>query len=222
MPAGGEGGTSGRGPGRFITFEGGEGTGKSTQIRLLAQHLAAAGHAVTLTREPGGTAMAEQVRTLLLLRGEARMDPMAETLMHFAARADHLAHCIRPALAEGRIVLCDRFTDSTRAYQGAGHGVPLTQIDALDEMVTGTTQPDLTLLLEVPPAVSRQRRVARDGVGGGDRYEDLADDFHARVAAGFSQLPARYPGRIVRVDGSGTETAVAARIAAIVAERLAL
>ncbi|MDX5362104.1 MAG: dTMP kinase [Alphaproteobacteria bacterium] len=212
----------GRAAGRFITFEGGEGTGKSTQIRLLARHLEGAGHRVTVTREPGGTVMAEHIRSLLLMRGEAPFDPLAETLMHFAARADHLAHCIRPALADGRIVLCDRFTDSTRAYQGAGHGVSLARIDALDKMVTGATQPDLTLLLDVPPAVSRQRRAARDGAGGGDRYEVLADAFHARVAQGFSDLPARFPDRVARIDGSGTPEDVAARIAAVVAERLAI
>ncbi|MDE2514526.1 MAG: dTMP kinase [Rhodospirillales bacterium] len=201
--------------GRFITLEGGEGAGKSTQARRLAAALARAGQAVLLTREPGGTAGAERLRAVLLEPGPGFV-PLAETMLHFAARAEHVARVIRPALAAGMWVICDRFTDSTRAYQGGGQGVEAAVLEALAGLIG--LEPELTLLLEASPAVAAERLAKRAGM---DRYEALDGDFHARVAAAFRALAEAAPGRIRRVDADGPEDAVAARIADVLAARFA-
>ncbi len=193
----------------FITFEGGDAAGKSTQARLLAEALGA-----VLTREPGGSPGAEALRGLLL--GELRFAPRAETMLHFAARIDHVAQVIRPALAAGRLVVCDRFTDSTRAYQGAGLGVDAAFIEALAAMVG--LQPELTIMLEVSDAVGRQRLAGRGG--GLDRYERLGAAFHARVAAGFAAIAAAEPKRCVRVSADGDVESVHRAVLAVVRERL--
>lgn len=203
----------------FVTLEGGEGAGKSTQARVLADRLAAAGHAVLRTREPGGAPGAELLRDMLL-RGETRWTPAAEVLLHFAARAEHLARTIEPALAAGAVVVCDRFADSTMAYQGWGLGADRALIETLTGLLP--RQPDLTVLLEVPPDLGTARAAARVAAAAGrlDRYERLDAAFHARVAAGFAALAEAHPARIVRVDASGDMDDVAARIWAAVSARL--
>ena len=181
--------------GRFVTFEGGEGAGKSTQARLLADGLRSLGHEVLLTREPGGTAGAEAIRTLLLdPAGEWSLP--AEILLHFAARADHLERAILPALSRGAWVVCDRFFDSTVAYQGQGEG--RTLIERL--VATLPVRPDLTFILDVDAATRQARVAARRGAT--DRYETRDEAFHARVAEAYRAIAAAEPGRCVLVDAS--------------------
>lgn len=198
-------------PGFFITFEGGEGAGKSTQIRLLAETLRAAGHEVVLTREPGGTPMAEAIRGLLLNGGDPP-EAMTQALLFAAARHDHVSRVIRPAMRAGQIVLCDRFTDSTRAYQG--EAVAEDALEATILLGTSGLVPDLTLLLDLPPAAglarARQRGVADDAF----ERADLA--FHGRVRARFLALARREPDRIHVVDADRPAEAVAAAIRALV------
>jgi len=187
--------------GHFITFEGGEGVGKSTQLRLLADALTEKGLPVTCTREPGGSPGAERLRTFLLAGGH-ELSPDAEVLVHFASRMDHIERTIRPALEAGHIVLCDRFTDSTLAYQGYGlsHGDParIAFIERLIELVG--LVPDATLLFSAPRAQARKRVDARGGAA--DRYERLDELFHDRVAAGYQALAAAHPRRIHPIDAS--------------------
>ena len=199
----------------FITFEGGEGAGKSTQAALLAERLTAAGHRVHRTREPGGSPGAELLRTLLL-DGTVDWSSTAETHLHFAARAEHLVRTILPALAAGTVVVCDRFADSTMAYQGYGLGADRALIAGLTRLLP--RQPDLTLLLRVAADTGATRIAARPG--NPDRYERLDAAFHARVAAGYEALAAAEPGRIVSIDGEGALAAIADRIWAVVSERL--
>lgn len=189
--------------GRFITLEGGEGAGKSTQASLLAEALCAAGHPVLLTREPGGAPGAELLRDLLL-SGPIDWSSAAETLLHFAARAEHVEKTIRPALAAGMWVVCDRFYDSTMAYQGSGQGADATRIADLSRMV-GLT-PDLTLVLNVSGPVA-VRRLRQRGAAA-DRYESLGAGFHARVNAAFRQIAADNPDRCVEIDADGDEASV--------------
>lgn len=187
--------------GLFITLEGGEGVGKSTQARLLADALTKAGHAVLHTREPGGAPGAEQLRRFLLEHDHG-LSLRAETLVHFAARLDHVERTVRPALAQGRLVVCDRFCDSTLAYQGygLGHGDSAC-LDFIAHMITLTAlEPDLTLLLDLPRADAQARMDARGRRP--DRYEALDEAFHQRVSAGFRQIAARAPARIVPIDAS--------------------
>lgn len=184
----------------FITLEGGEGGGKTTQARLLAEALHRSGHTVLRTREPGGAPGAEALR-VVLLSGEHDWSPQAEVLLHFAARAEHIARTIRPALQAGHVVVCDRFADSTMAYQGYGQGADRAQIAQLSDMMA--LRPDLTLILDVSPAVAARRLAARPG--GPDRYERLGTAFHARVAAGFRAIAAADPARCVTVPADGTE-----------------
>ncbi|MEO9188821.1 MAG: dTMP kinase [Acetobacteraceae bacterium] len=193
--------------GRFITLEGGEGAGKTTQARLLADALAARGLNVLRTREPGGAPGAEVLRTLLL-SGDVAFAPLAETLLHFAARAEHVERTIRPALAAGSWVVCDRFADSTMAYQGWGLGADRATITALTAMIG--LVPDLTIILTVSPATADARLLARGGAA--DRYERLDADFHARVAAGFRAIAAAEPGRCALVDADANPAAVQAAI----------
>lgn len=206
-------------PGRFITLEGGEGAGKSTQLQTVAKCLTAAGIPFLTTREPGGTSRAEAIRGLLLSPGER--EPMAsetELLLMFAARAQHVKQRIEPALAAGTWVLCDRFTDATRAYQGGGRGLDLSQIDALAAWVHGDCWPDLTLLLDVPAAQGLARAEKRSAK---DRIEQEALAFFERVRAHYLAQAAAEPERFRVIDAAPAEAAVTAQVTAAVEAFLA-
>jgi dTMP kinase len=198
--------------GKFITFEGLDGTGKSTQMRKLAVALRAAGHEVIETREPGGTATGEKIRRVLLDSRTAGLDPLAEMALMFASRAQHIAEVIEPGLAAGAIVLCDRFTDSTEAYQGSGRRLGSQPVLELHRVLCGNLQPDLTLLLDSNPhtSVSRaRRRNKRDSKNVGrshdeNRFEQETRAFFGRVREGFAAIAKREPGRVVTVDARGT------------------
>ena len=192
--------------GRFISFEGIDGAGKSTHIAALQGWLRARGHDVVLTREPGGSPLAEQLRELVLHR---TMDALSETLLIFAARRDHLQTCIEPALARGAIVLCDRFTDATFAYQGAGRGFDLQVLQQLEAWVQQGRQPDLTLWFDLPPAQAAERRAA---VRAPDRFERQDLDFFTRVREGYAQRMTQPPQRFVRLDASTDRDNVWAQI----------
>lgn len=213
-------------PGRFITFEGGEGAGKSTQLRLLAAALRASGLDVVTTREPGGSPGAEQIRTLLVEGAVARWDAITEMLLHFAARRDHLTATVWPALAAGRWVLCDRFADSTRAYQGYGHGVDLAVIERLYVDTVGEFAPDLTLILDLPVEVGLRRAAARAGeqlAGAGgteDRYEKMDGAFHRRLRDGFRAIAEAAPRRCRIIDADRPVAEVQASIRAAVGAQL--
>lgn len=194
--------------GRFITLEGGEGSGKSTQGRLLADAIGARGHEVVLTREPGGTPGAEAIRGLLVTGEADRWTPWSEALLMTAARADHVARVIRPALERGAMVICDRYIDSTRAYQGAGHGLADAALVRLHEDAVGLW-PDLTLVFQLDEAEGLARAAARGAAEA--RFERLGREFHARVAGFFAQLPASDPARCRAINAAGTVTDVAAR-----------
>jgi dTMP kinase len=200
----------------FITFEGGEGAGKSTQIRLLAAHLRAKGVDVLTTREPGGSPGAEMIRRLLVEGAGDAWDGTTEALLMFAARRDHLVRTIRPALQRGRWVISDRFADSTRAYQGYGHGFDLVQIDVLYGLAVGDFRPDLTLILDLPVEVGLARTEAR--TGGENRYERLGAAFHQRVHDGFRDIAAAEPGRCRMVDADAPIDVVRERIRQAVAD----
>ena len=189
--------------GRFITLEGIEGAGKSTVARLVCEWLAARSIGVRLTREPGGTPLAERVRQIVLERGEETLSPVTETLLVFSARAIHVENLIRPALARGEWVVCDRFTDATRAYQGSGRGVDAAWIDSLAGVVHGGLQPDCTLLLDLPPAVGLERARRRSGVAA-DRFEAETEMFFTRVREGYLEVARREPHR-VRVINAALE-----------------
>jgi dTMP kinase len=205
--------------GLFITFEGGEGAGKSTQCRLLADALTRDGHRVLRTREPGGSDGAERLRTLLLAGGHG-LGPRSEMLLHVAARFDHLEKTILPALARDEIVLCDRFADSTLAYQGYGltEGDPSVLAFARSLAALLPRQPDLTILVELTRDEARSR-LARHG-DAPDRYERLDEAFHARVADGFRAIATAEPDRVVAIDGSGGADAVQRAVWAEVSRRL--
>jgi dTMP kinase len=203
--------------GRFITFEGGEGTGKSTQARRLAERLTASGLKVVSTREPGGSPGAEAIRRLVL-EGEAeRWSATSETLLMYAARADHLERTIRPALAEGAWVICDRFIDSTRAYQGAGGKASPELISALETQVVGSDRPDLTLVLDVDVDIGLDRAVGRDAL---DRFERMDRGFHERLRQGFLDIARADPGRCMVIAAAGPPDQVAALVWDAVGTRL--
>lgn len=202
--------------GRFITFEGGEGVGKSTQVTLLADWLRAGGRDVVLTREPGGTPRAEQLRRMLLERGDEPMPESCELLLMFAARATHLDNLVRPALDRGSWVLCDRFTDATYAYQGGGRGVAEGRIDALAELVHGGFEPDLTVLLDAPVETGMSRAHVRNGREGPDRFETERHEFFERVRAAYLARARRYPSRVRVVEAGGTVEAVEAAVRRLV------
>ncbi|WP_414639782.1 dTMP kinase [Arenibaculum sp.] len=204
--------------GRFITLEGGEGAGKSTQLRRLAAVLAARGIDVVATREPGGSPGAEEIRGLLVSGEPGRWDPMTELLLHLAARRDHLLRKVRPALDAGRWVLSDRFADSSVAYQGYGHGLGRDLVVRMHELAIGDFRPDLTVVLDLPVATGMAR--ARGRGAGEDRYERMGTDFHERLRAGFLDLAAREPGRCAVVDADAPADEVEARIRAVVEARL--
>ena len=196
--------------GRFITFEGGEGCGKSTQIRRLAAALEADGVEVVLTREPGGTWLAEELRRLIKDQVTDAPNARAELLMFLAARAQLVEKVIKPALAAGRWVLSDRFSDSTLAYQGYGRGLPLDFICEANAFACAGLKPDLTLLLRVEADVAVARRRRREGATAtaADRIEQAGAEFHARLARGFDEIAAAEPERVAVIDAGGTEEAV--------------
>jgi dTMP kinase len=194
-------------PGRFISLEGGEGAGKSTQLMRLAEALRERGIDVVETREPGGSAGGEAIRALLLQGDDDRWTPGAEALLFAAARADHVAKLIKPALAEGKWVLSDRFLDSSIAYQGGAGGVGAEAIRQLHQIGSGGFVPDRTLLLELPPKAAAERVSRRDG-GAGDRIGSRGGDYHVQVAAAFRAIAAEEPGRFRIIDASGTADAV--------------
>jgi dTMP kinase len=204
--------------GRFITFEGGEGTGKSTQLRRLVERLRADGREVVATREPGGSEGAEQLRALLLNGAVDRWSPLAEALMLNAARADHLDTMIRPALARGAWVVCDRFADSTRAYQGAAGGVDPQLLEVLERAVVADTRPDLTLVLDAPAELGLARAAAR--AGGEARFEAKGLEFHKRLREAFRRIAATEPERCVLIDADQSVESVAAAVSAALLERL--
>ena len=204
--------------GIFITFEGGEGAGKSTQVRRLAERLAASGREVVTTREPGGSEGAEAIRALLV-QGEAdRWSPIAETLLLYAARADHLERLIRPALARGAIVISDRFADSTRAYQGAAGGIDPTLINRIEHAVLGATRPDLTLILDLPAEAGLARAAERGGAEA--RFESKGLACHQRLREGFLAVAAAEPDRCAVIDANQSIDGVSAAIAEAVANFL--
>ena len=206
---------------RFVTFEGIEGSGKTTQIQLLSTYLEERGVDHVLTREPGGTTIGDQVRRLVL-DPAVPMGPTCELLLYAAARAQHLDQVIRPALAEGRLVLCDRFTDATLAYQGYGRGLPLDLIEKLHALEALALVPDLTLLFDLDPAAALERARRRDISKTVDetRFEALGLEFHQRVRSGYLELARRDPGRFVSIDARGAAAEVQARVQAAVARVL--
>ena len=204
--------------GRFITFEGGEGAGKSTQIRHLADFLLGRGIDALVTREPGGSPGAEAIRQLLVTGEKHRWDPLTETLLHFSARADHVIRTIEPALAAGRWVVCDRFVDSTIAYQGYGQNVDRNFIANLSHAILGELRPDLTLLLDLPVDVGLARAAKRHGDE--NRYETMDQSFHERIRLGFRDMASAEPSRFVVIDAGGAIDTVRQTIERAVEEHL--
>ena len=206
-------------PGRFITLEGGEGAGKSTQLQRLAQALRARGLDVIETREPGGSAGAEAIRTLLLQGHDERWSPQAEALLFAAARADHVEKLIRPALEKGQWVLCDRFLDSSIAYQGGAGGIGKDAVLTLDLIGSLDLLPDRTLLLELDGAAAAARAGQRDG-GAPDRIGGRDASYHAGVAAAFAALAEAEPARFRRIDAGGSPETVTDRLIDAIADLL--
>jgi len=204
--------------GKLITFEGGEGCGKSTQVKRLADHLRASGIEVVLTREPGGTRLAELIRSLLKDESEDPPCDRSELLLFLAARAQLVRNVIRPALAEGKWVVCDRFSDSTFAYQGYGRGLPLDVLKLVNDFACGGLKPDLTLLLDVRPDVALERMRRREAATNttADRIEQAGEGFHKRLRDGFLELAAEDPARIKLIDANGTPDEVWAKVAGAV------
>jgi dTMP kinase len=202
--------------GKLITLEGVEGAGKSTVAKYVADWLAGQGIGVRLTREPGGTPLAERVRQIVLAPGAEPVSAVAETLLMFAARALHVQNVITPALQQGQWVVCDRFTDATRAYQGCGRGVDASLIDALAHAVHPQLAPDCTLLLDLPVNAGLARARARGGAAA-DRFEAETVGFFERVRAGYLALAQREPGRIQRIDAAAPLSEVQRQVAAILA-----
>ncbi len=203
----------------FITLEGVEGCGKTTQARLLADHLRGTGHDVVLTREPGGCDVTGRIRELLA-DPESRLDPRAELLLFLADRAQHVATVIRPAIERGAIVLCDRYCDSTTAYQGYGRGHDLPWLERMNEWASGGLLPDLTLWID-SDIETGLARAARQTGGPGDRFESEALEFHQRVREGFLAIHRKHPERVVRIAGDGTIEEIQSAIVAVVDAHLA-
>ncbi len=209
--------------GKFITLEGGEGAGKSTQAALLRDRLQAANHRVVMTREPGGSPRAETIRGILLSGRAQRFGPLAETVLFYVARDSHLELTIRPALRRGAWVVCDRFFDSTRAYQGAGGGVSLAALDALERTIVGATRPDLTIILDLPPEEGLRRAKARASGSpdtAPDRFESMNLVFHNNLRREFLDIAEAEPRRCVVIDASKPAAAVAGDIWAAAKQRL--
>jgi dTMP kinase len=215
--------------GKFITFEGLDGTGKSTQMRKLAVVLREAGHKVIETREPGGTPTAEKIRKVLLDSGTAGLGPLAEMALMFASRAQHIAEVIEPGLAAGNIVLCDRFTDSTEAYQGSGRRLGSEPVRELHRILCGNLQPDLTILMDSNPHASvrrAQRRNQRASKSSGrshdeNRFEQETRSFFARVREGYLAIAKREPERVAIVDARGMPQQTHQKILEVLSSRMA-
>jgi len=205
--------------GRFITLEGIEGVGKSTQVARLSAALKERGIEHVVTREPGGTPLAEKIRQLVLQSNDEVVPPSAELLLMFAARAVHLKNLIQPSLQDGRWVLCDRFTDATYAYQGGGRGMDTAEIVRLEQMVQGTLRPDLTLLLEAPIGQSLQRARKRNADTPTDRFEAERAEFFERVAAAYRARAESQPQRVVRIDAAQSADAVTSSILDVLKKR---
>jgi dTMP kinase len=208
------------GRGRFISFEGGEGTGKSTQIRKLADRLKAARMRILVTREPGGSPGAEIMRHLVLSGMGKLLGPEAETLLFAAARDDHVRTVIQPALNQGAWVLCDRFADSTRAYQGSLGSVPIGLINAMQRVTIGDLKPDLTIILDLPVEIGLQRAAARRGSATPDRFESEQLSFHQGLREAYRKIAAEDPKRCVLVDANSDPDTVAGRVWTAVHDRL--
>ena len=206
--------------GRFVTFEGGEGAGKSTQIRTLAERLGAAGLRTLVTREPGGSPGAEIIRHLVLSGMGKLLGSEAETLLFAAARDDHVHTVIMPALDRGTWVLCDRFADSTRAYQGRLGAVPPGIVNALERVTIGSLKPDLTIILDVPVEIGMRRAAERRGADAPDRFEAENVDFHEKLREAYRQIASEEPQRCVMIDANADAGIVAARVWAAVRDRL--
>jgi dTMP kinase len=206
-------------PGRFITFEGGEGSGKSTQIKTLAERLNGAELRTIVTREPGGSPGAEIIRHLLLSGMGRLLGPEAETLLFAAARDDHVHAVIEPALDQGIWVLCDRFFDSTRAYQGRLGKVEPAVLNAMQRVTIGDLKPDLTIILDVPVNIGMQRAAARRGAGAADRFEAEDAKFHEGLRDAYRQIAAAEPQRCVLIDANAAPGIVAARVWTAVRDR---
>jgi len=206
-------------PGFFLTLEGGEGAGKSTLARGLASRLEAMGRAVVKTREPGGSPKAEVLRHVILSGAAKPLGPFAEAVLFNSARDDHLSTRIRPALASGAVVICDRFADSTRAYQGAANGLPGDVVAALEHVTVGPTRPNLTLILDIDPTVGLSRVARRPDQA--DRFETEGAGFHERLRAAYLEIARQEPDRCVVIDASGPPASVEAAAWRIVQERLA-
>ena len=203
--------------GIFITLEGGEGAGKSTQLKLLGERLAAHGIDIVRTREPGGVPSAETIRELLVNGAADKWHPLTETLLHFAARHEHILRLVQPALENGQWVLCDRFADSTTAYQGYAHKIDLETIATLFRLAVGNLEPNLTIILDLPVEVGLER--AEDRGIGGNRYEQMGTEFHQRLRHGFLQIAANNPRRCSIVDATQSIEEISGNIMALVEER---
>jgi dTMP kinase len=206
--------------GAFITFEGGEGAGKSTQVDRLRRRLESRGVSVVVTREPGGSPKAEQIREFLLDGRAKALGSFAEALLFSAARLDHLAKTIRPALEAGKFVICDRFADSTRAYQGASGAVDDATLSALERLVLNGTEPDLTLILDVPEEVGFRRAASRRAGGAADRFEGEGAEFHAALRRVFLRIAEAAPQRCAVIDGAAHPDEVERAVWAAVIDRL--
>ena len=204
--------------GIFITIEGGEGAGKSTQIEKLAASLRAAGKDVVTTREPGGSEGAEQIRRLLVEGDVGRWDALTEALLHFAALRDHVEKVVRPALAAGKWVISDRFADSTMAYQGYGHDLGKEAILCLYDVVLGDFRPDLTIILDMPVADGLARTAERSG--NEDRYERMASEFHEKLRRGFLEIAAAEPARCAVINAAEDVETVSQSVIQVVRDRL--
>lgn len=204
-------------PGRFITVEGGEGAGKTTMIERMVDWLTARGHRVVHTREPGGTELAEKLRDILLDTQSTGLSDQAELLLMFASRAQHLAELIRPTLAQGDTVVCDRFTDATWAYQGGGRGLPKQDIATLEQLVHGDLQPDLTVLLDLPVELGLSRASLRSA---SDRFEEEPVAFFERVRAAYLERAALSPERFAVVDASGPVESVWSKVEQVLNHRI--
>lgn len=203
----------------FITFEGGEGAGKSTQVARLAERLRQAGHDVVTTREPGGSPDADAIRELLVTGETGRWSAAAEALLNYAARESHLKHIIRPALAAGKTVVCDRFANSTRAYQGLAGGLGLEFVERLDQAIVGETQPGITLVFDLDPVIGLERALQR---GGADQFERKGIGFHRDLREAFRQIAVQYGNRCHLIDGSVGVDQVSEQIWQVVSTRMAL
>ena len=210
--------------GHFISFEGGEGAGKSTQVRLLSERLVSLGYQTLLTREPGGSQLGEKIRRFLLEGKVKNYGPVAEALLFYTARLDHLNSLILPNLQDGVWVICDRFADSSRAYQGAASGVEDGVFDALDRIVIGPNFPELTIIVDLPVEVAQSRVANRQRQKGGevDRFEAEKQEFHERLREGFLNIAGANTNRCIVVDGNQSREAVAEIIWETVVERFGL